>query len=266
MGMLRFISYNIRCNTTVDGENAWPFRRERVASLLQLYRPDLLGLQEVLQEQLDYLVAALPEFGWIGAGRDDGQMAGEYVPIFYRRSQVELIDSGVFWLSETPDVVGSRGWDASLPRTVTWANFVHKETNTPLICLNTHFDHRGPQAQVESAHLLRRFLATQAEKGPSIVSGDFNCTSESSTYQALTADVVDGPILLDTMFQSQSPHHGPSATFNSRFADPLDEKIDYIFCLPGTRVLRHAVLADHWDGLYPSDHLPVLVDIELEMT
>lgn len=264
MKTLRILSFNIRCNTPVDGENAWPYRRERVTSLLHLHRPDLIGLQEVLQDQLDDLITALPDFDWIGGGRDDGKRAGEYVPIFYRRAAFDPIDSGIFWLSESPDVAGSRGWDASLPRTVTWARFVHKNSNAHLFFVNTHFDHRGFQAQVESAHLLRRFLKSQAQDLPVVVTGDFNCTATSPTYAALTKDAdVDGPLLLDTMLHSQAPHHGPTGTFNTRFADPVNDKIDYIFCLPQTQILRHAILADHWDGRYPSDHLPVLVDIDL---
>lgn len=265
MKTLRILSFNIRCNTPVDGEKAWPHRRDQVTSLLQLYQPDLIGLQEVLQDQLDDLIRALPEFDWIGVGRDDGKAAGEYVPIFYRRSRVELIESGVFWLSETPDIAGSTGWDASLPRIATWAHLVDKETRAPLFLLNTHFDHRGPQAQVESAYLLRQFLQRKQMDTPVIVSGDFNCTADSSTYAALTTDpVVDGPPLFDGMFQSRTPHHGPSGTFNTRFVDPVGDKIDYAFCLPNTQIARHAVLADHWDGHYPSDHLPVLIDVELD--
>jgi len=266
--MLRIISFNIRCNRAADGENAWPYRKERVVSLLQLYGPDLIGLQEVVQDQLDYLTTTLPDYNWIGVGREDGKSTGEYVPIFYRRTKLEIVDSGVLWLSETPDVVGSTGWDASYPRTATWARFVHKESSATLFFLNTHFDHRGTLARVESAHLLRRFLKSQALDRPVIVAGDFNCTATSPTYAALTTDSAEGsaadaPILLDAMFQSRTPHHGPSATFTTRFADPLDEKIDYAFCLPGTSIARHAILADHWDGTYPSDHLPVLVDVEL---
>lgn len=264
METVRIISFNIRCNTTVDGENAWPYRSDRVASLLQLYRPDLIGLQEVRQDQLDDLTAALPEFDWIGVGREDGKAGGEYVPIFYRRTELELMENGVFWLSETPNVAGSTGWDASYPRTVTWAHFVQRKSGAPLFFANTHFDHRGVRAQVQSAHLLCTFLDSQELVKPAIISGDFNFTAESSVYAAMTAESAsDGPLLLDSMFESQTPHHGPSGTINTRFADPISDKIDHAFCLPGTQIVRHAVLADHWDGRYPSDHLPLLVDVEM---
>lgn len=263
---LRIISYNIRYNNPSDGTNAWPYRQERVSGLLTLYRPDLIGLQEVLHDQLHDLIERLSDFGWLGVGRDDGQTMGEYAPIFYRYTRLDLMESGTFWLSETPHVAGSFGWDADCVRIVTWAQFSDKTTSSKLLHLNTHFDHRGEQARIESAYLLRRFLAERDHDGAIIVTGDFNCTVESLPYRALTAaDEVESPLLLDAMQHSQTPHHGPTGTTNHRFAEPLGNKIDYIFYYPVTAVtvLRHAILTDHWDGVYSSDHLPVLADLSL---
>ena len=279
--MIRVLSYNIRCNVAVDGENAWPHRKERVAELLTQHEPDLIGLQEVLADQLEDLIQRLPAFDWIGVGRTDGETGGEYVPIFYRRERFTLEASGTFWLSETPDVVGSVGWDASLPRVVTWAKLIDRQTAAPMLHVNTHFDHRGMDSQVQAAYLLRRFLADQSDPCPSVTTGDFNCTEESATYAALTKagandsataalPIVDEPLsdappLLDTMHLSQTPHSGPLETFNGTFTDPLQAKIDYIFVQHPPAdppvIQRHAILADQQDGRYPSDHLPVLVEM-----
>lgn len=264
--MLRVLSYNIRHGKAPDGDYAWPYRKARVASLLNLYQPDLIGLQEVLPAQLDDLCARLPDYQWIGVGRDDGQRAGEHTVIFYRQARLTPRQSDSFWLSPTPAVSGSVGWDAAYPRIVTWASFQDQATGHTFLHLNTHFDHRGAQARLESARLLRRFLATIPPALPVIVTGDFNCTPASLPYHALTlAAMPDGPLLADAMIISAAPHHGPTATTNSNFVNPLRHKIDYIFCHPApqVQVLRHAILADHWDGVYPSDHLPVLADIEV---
>ncbi|MCB9157806.1 MAG: endonuclease/exonuclease/phosphatase family protein [Caldilineaceae bacterium] len=266
--MLRIISYNIRYNNPDDGENAWPHRKARVVELLNRYQPDLIGLQEVRKEPLDDLIAGLPDFGWAGVGRDDGKEAGEFAAIFYRQSRLHLAQSATFWLSETPHVVGSVGWDASLPRVATWAEFADAQNGARFLFVNTHFDHRGMTAQVESAHLLRRFLAERTPALPAIVTGDFNCVEASSPYAALTTAADGTTPLRDAMYASQAAHEGPTGTFNNDFADPLHDKIDYIFvwqpqtaAAPAVQVQRHATLADQQNGRYPSDHLPLLAEV-----
>jgi len=265
---LSTLSYNIRYNNPADGANAWPHRQARVAALLQQYEPDLIGLQEVRQEQLTTLAAALPAYDWLGVGRDDGATAGEYAPIFYRRDHLTVQTSGHFWLSAQPDVVGSFGWDAACVRIATWAIFTDKRADRSFLHLNTHLDHRGLTAQLESAKLLHTFVARHASTLPAIITGDFNCAPDSATYHALTAPspLVDRPFA-DAMTSAATAHEGPIATFTTDFADPLQEKIDYIFLRNGPTasdqlaVTRHAVLADQQGGVYPSDHLPVLVNL-----
>ena len=263
--MLRIISYNIRYNNPGDGANAWPHRKERVAQLLRRHQPDLIGLQEVKKDQLDDLIPRLVDFDWVGVGRDDGKAQGEFAAIFYRRARFDLLDSGSIWLSETPAVIGSVGWDASMARIATWAEFVDKEHGISFCHLNTHFDHRGAVAQIESARLVRRFLAGRQRPLPAIVTGDFNITEKSATYQALTEPDDSTPPLLDAMHLSQNPHEGPAETFNGDFTEPLHVKIDYIFVGQAQsstiQVRRHAILADNQAGVYPSDHLPVLAEL-----
>lgn len=271
---VRTISYNIRYHNPADGDQAWPNRKEQVTALLQRYQPDLIGLQEVLKGQLDDLAAELVDFAWVGVGREDGRTRGEYAPIFYRHTRLDLLDSATFWLSETPQQPGSFGWDAACVRIATWARFQDKTSGATFLMVNTHFDHRGEQAQVESARLLRDFLNDPAQYVPAIITGDFNCTAQDWPYQLLTRPAASAGLpLCDALIYTQMPHHGPVATFTTDFADPLQEKIDFIFvwpgpagedaALPAIQVHHHAILDDQTEGYYPSDHLPVLAEILL---
>ena len=263
---LRLITYNIRYDNPADGDNSWQHRRAAVAALLHHYTPDLIGLQEVLKLQLEDLAAALTEFAWVGVGREDGETKGEYTPIFYRRDRFDLLASDTFWLSSTPAQPGSFGWDAACVRIATWARLQDKTSGATLLLLNTHFDHRGQQAQAESARLLRAFVNAQPEPLPTLITGDFNCTAHSLAYQLLTAATdAAGLPLVDSHRHSQQPPSGPTGTFNTNFADPLHEKIDFVFVWPSAtfQIQQHTILADQAQGRYPSDHLPILVELAL---
>lgn len=253
------MSFNIRYNNPNDGEHAWPNRKERVAGLIEFHGAELVGLQEVLRGQLDELVELLPGYDWIGVGRDDGKSAGEFAPIFYRRDRFELLDRGEFWLSETPDTVASKGWDAALPRIATWAKFKDLQFDRELIHLNTHFDHRGDLARVQSAELILNRLETLGDGLPIVVTGDFNVPPSSEAYQTMTSS------LLDARARSNSEPYGPAGTFAGFTAelDEENERIDYVFINEKFKVLRYGVLSDQWNGRYPSDHQPVLVEVQL---
>ncbi|MFN2284823.1 MAG: endonuclease/exonuclease/phosphatase family protein [Anaerolineae bacterium] len=259
---LRVMSFNIRLNVSHDGPNAWPYRRDLAASMVHLHQPDVIGLQEVLPDQVDDLVARLPDFDWVGVGRDDGARKGEFAAVFYRRARLTLLDQGTFWLSETPDVPGSIGWDAVCIRIATWVKVRDTATNSTFFFYNTHFDHRGKVARQESARLLLQDALTRSGNAPVIVAGDLNCDERAPAYRLLTGDADDIPFRLwDAKTQSATPHHGPSGTFHA-FTGELRDRIDYIFVSDGVHVLRHAILADYWDGKrYPSDHMPVVADV-----
>jgi endonuclease/exonuclease/phosphatase family metal-dependent hydrolase len=259
---LRVMSFNIRLNIVHDGSNAWPYRKDLAASMLHLYRPDVVGLQEALPDQVDDLAVRLPDYAWVGVGRDDGARKGEFAAIFYRRARLTLLDQGTFWLSETPDVPGSLGWDAACIRITTWVQLRDTATDTTFSFYNTHFDHRGEKARDESARLLLKVAHTRAGATPVVVVGDLNCDEDAPAYRLLTDGAEDIPFCLwDAKTQSATPHHGPTGTFHA-FTGALRERIDYIFVSAGVHVLRHATLADHWDGgRYPSDHMPVVADV-----
>ena len=256
---LRVMSFNIRYNNPGDGAHAWPERADRVASTIRFYAPDVVGLQEALKGQITDLEQALPDYAWFGVGRDDGVEGGEFSPVFYRKSRLELVAQGTFWLSETPEVPGSKSWDAAITRIATWARFRDREDGTAFFYLNTHFDHIGQEARVESAALIRQRVGALAGGLPVVVTGDFNVTPENPAYATMTAFLEDARLVSDT------PPHGPEGTFFGFTveADVPGRRIDYVFVSPGVRVLRAATLTDQWHGHYPSDHLPVLADVRL---
>jgi endonuclease/exonuclease/phosphatase family metal-dependent hydrolase len=279
---LRVMTFNIRFDNPKDGPDAWPLRKDKVAGMVRLYDADIVGMQEALRTQIDALDELLPEHDWIGVGRQDGRDAGEFTPIFYRRNRLEIVEKNTFWLSPTPEKVGSRGWDAALPRIVTWAKFKEKQGGGEFYLFNTHFDHQGPMARLESAKLLRTKAVETAGNHPVVVIGDFNCTPTSPPYLWLVGKEPPPPgsaeadkvasvepaapakgALADAMLHTRHPHHGPTTTWNGFKALVPGRKIDHVFVHGPIIVEQHAVLADHWDGRFPSDHLPVLVEIVL---
>ena len=255
---LTVMSYNIRYANPDDGRNAWSQRKEAVSHLVQFYGADLIGLQEVLYEQLTYLEDELTGYGRIGVGRDDGKQSGEYSPIFYAQEKLALLDQGTFWLSDTPERP-SVGWDAALERIVTWGKFQHQASGDTLFFLNTHFDHRGEKARVESARLIQRWIKQQAAGHPIIVTGDFNADPTTEPYRVMT----ESEQLSDAMKISELPSVGPQRTFSGFAVTPElpGERIDYIFVSPDIQVLRHQVVSSHRAGYYPSDHLPVFAEL-----
>lgn len=256
---INIMSFNIRYNNPDDGLNAWPNRKARVASIIEFHDPDLLGLQEVLKGQLDELAQMLPEYEWVGVGRDDGLDNGEFSPIFYKSGRFDLIENGTFWLSESPQTAGSKSWDAALPRIATWALFADKSTSKKVFHLNTHFDHRGEVARIESAKLITRLLPSLAADAPAVVTGDFNKAPNSLVYSNLTE------LLYDSKSLSRKSPHGPEGTFGGFTVeiDESSERIDYVFVSEGIDVLRYGTLSDQWNGYYPSDHLPVIAEVIL---
>ncbi len=262
---LRVMSFNIRVNVSGDGLNAWPYRKDLAASMVHLHQPDVVGLQEALSDQVDDLAARLPDFAWVGVGRDDGACQGEFAAIFYRRARFAFLDQGTFWLSKTPDVPGRLGWDAACVRIATWAKLRDTASDAEFFFYNTHFDHVGVVARRESARLLLKDMHARAGALPVILVGDFNCASDATPYRWLTGGLGKIPLrLYDAQTRSARPHHGPTGTFHAFTGIPR-ERIDYIFVTEGIDVLRHAILADYWDGgRYPSDHMPVVADVILK--
>jgi len=255
------MSYNIRMDTAADGINAWPHRKDAVAAMIGAkYAGDIIGLQEVLKRQLDDIQDRLPGYAWVGVGRDDGRDRGEFSPIFYRTDRFRLLATNTFWLSETPELPGSRSWDAAITRVVTWARFEDLLTGRQLTFFNTHFDHRGEQARVESSQLLLDRLAGIAGDTPFVLTGDLNVQESEQAYRVL----AESNLLDDARYASETGHQGPTASFNDWENVRSDASpIDYIFVGNSIRTLNHRILDDRYDGRFPSDHLPVVSDILL---
>lgn len=253
-------SYNIRFNNPNDGINAWPNRIEMVTALLKYHEADLFGLQEALHGQIEDLATRMPGFKWFGTGRDDGKLKGEFSPIFYNAQKYDLIESGQFWLSETPDVP-SKGWDAALNRICAWGKFKAKDKKKEFFFFNTHFDHIGDTARARAAILIQDKIAqlTAGKKLPVILSGDFNLTPETLPVVLMKKKMLDSYEITET------PPYGPVGTFNAFKRDhPLNMRIDYIFVNDKVNVHKYGVLTDGWDNRYPSDHLPVFVTLSFK--
>jgi len=262
---LRVMSFNLRYNNPGDGDDAWPHRKEIVASMIRFHQADLIGVQEALVGMLDELEMLLPGYARLGVGRADGKDGGEFSAILYRKDRFEVIRQATFWLSDTPDVVASVGWDASMERIATWGLFRDRETGRSFYLFNTHFDHKGEEARRESARLLLRQIDALAGDAPVLVTGDFNTPPDSEPYRVLTTgDGAPKKALHDAMTVSRHGHHGPTATWNGFEAIEPGRRIDFIFVRGPVEVLQHGILGETWDGRFPSDHLPVLAEVQIE--
>lgn len=260
---LNVLTFNIRLNTASDGENAWPYRKDKAASQILFHQIDLLGVQEALHDQMLDLQERLPSYKYAGVGRDNGKTAGEYSAIFYDSTRLIALQSATFWLSLTPDIPGSKSWDAAITRIVTWVHFKDRKTKKDFYAFNTHFDHMGKIARAESARLLLAKVKQIAGKKPVIVMGDFNAEPAAEPIQVLV-DATNNERLYNTIDQTITPHYGPTGTFNGfKNAELSDQPIDHIFLKNGGKVWRHATLSQTWKGRFSSDHFPVLAIIEL---
>ncbi len=266
---LRIMTYNIRYDDQRDTPGSWSQRKEQVVGLLRYHHPDIIGTQEGLKHQLEYIQDHLEGYERFGEGRRGGD-EGEFSAIFYQTDRFAVLRHQTFWLSETPDKTGSKGWDAALPRIVTWGLLRDEQTGREFYIFNTHFDHVGDTARLESAGLLLQKIDEITNNSNIIVTGDFNFEEVSRPYRLLTGHGkhTGSTKLLDTYYYSEHSPHGPNATFSGFKVRPeqLNRRIDYIFVHPGAslKVLQHATLTDFSGGRFPSDHLPVVVDIVVE--
>lgn len=251
---INVMSYNIRLNTSSDGVNAWPNRKDNVKALVKFYDTDILCVQEALPEQFDALLENT-DFDVVGAGRDDGKRKGEFSAVYFNKNRFTKKDGGTFWLSLTPDVP-SKGWDAQLNRVCSWVKLYDKSNKKEFIVFNTHYDHVGVQARIESAKLIKQKIQEIAPKLPVIFTGDLNVTPETEAIATIKS------FLIDTKEISVEPPYGPTGTFNGfKWESPLKDKIDYIFVNKAFKVQKFAVLSDSKEKRYYSDHLPVFVKL-----
>lgn len=252
---LKAMSFNIRMNTVKDGVNQWSNRKEWVSKLVQFNDIDVVGMQEVLHSQLVDLQESLIAYNSVGVGRE-GDTKGEYSPIFYLKNKYELLQSGTFWLAEDPLAVGSKSWDSSLPRIATWVELKDRVNDKVFIFINTHFDHIGQEARIQSVKVIKDKLKSIASKGQSIVfTGDFNVSPENVVYQdILDSGFHDSRLLATNVFDL-------GYTFNAwNIEAPKTNRIDYIFNKGNDlAVWKYQELDVQRGSLFASDHYPVVV-------
>ena len=277
-------SYNLRQKNSSDSVagNGWARRMPVIADLIKFHGFDIFGTQEGFKEQLDGLKSLMPGYEYIGLGRDDGKDKGEHSAIFYRPDTFELLDHGDFWLSETPEKPGL-GWDAVCVRICTWGKFRHRASGKEFVYMNLHMDHVGKVARVESAKLVRSRIKDIVGDGAAIVTGDFNVDQTHESYRTMTAnnELVDS-------YETAELRYAPNGTFNGYHTDGFtNSRIDHVFVTPDIKVRKYGVLTDTYrtpDGPWqdvklnaapreirakkytartPSDHFPVMVQLEL---
>ena len=249
---IRVMGFNVRFGKANDGDDAWPHRRKLVASTIRTFNPDLLGTQETLPFQAEYISSEFPEYSKVGWTREKNPN-GEQCTIFYRTERFELTDSGQFWLSETPEEKYSKSWDSSLPRVATWVVLRDRnDSSKELTYCNTHFDHRGAKARLESARLIYE-RAEELDGIPIILTGDFNCPESSAPWTTLTSS----NLLRDTHRVVHPQANGPEGTFNGFKGTSDGGRIDWILTTKHFTVRSADIDRNSKDGRYPSDHFPV---------
>ena len=258
---INVMSFNIRYDNPEDSLDNWKFRKDRAANAVRFYDVDVLGTQEVLHNQLEDLKQRLPEYGVVGVGREDGKEKGEYSALWYKKNRFDLLDSGYFWLSETPEVPGSKGWDGACERIASWAKLKDKTSGKEFFALNTHLDHVGVVARREGISLMLDRVNQLSGGLPVIVTGDFNSEPESDVIKHVTDP--SNPEHLDARLASPVVY-GPAWSFHDFGKIPYQHRplIDYVFVRNGFDVLRYGVLAETENEAFLSDHAPVLVTVE----
>jgi endonuclease/exonuclease/phosphatase family metal-dependent hydrolase len=261
---MTLMTFNLRYNTPNDGANIWTNRIDRVAQIMLDHDPLIIGTQEGYHVMLTDLQERLADYTWIGKGRM-GEHENEHCAIFYKKQELEVLDQGQFWLSETPDVPASQSWDSNLPRICTWARFVHRASQKQFFLYNTHLDHMGHQARQYGAMLIWDLLRTHREAFglPAVITGDMNSLPHQLPIRFLRGeDEIEGR--RTSLKDAYSVLPGKiGLTAHSFEGGDEGEPIDYIFVTPDIEVLETSVDRRRINGGYPSDHYPIIAKIRM---
>ena len=256
---MRVMTFNIRFGTAKDGPNAWPHRKGLVREAIEAFRPDVLGVQEAHAFQLEALAEWLPDHDRVGVGRIDGEAKGEHCAVLYDRRRLELVGHGDFWLSDTPDVPGSRHWGNGVTRMVTWARLRDRRDGRAFVVFNTHWDHASQPSRMRSADAVRRAVRERAAGDePVILMGDFNAAEDNPAFRHL---VEEPPGLLVDTYRQIHPDAEGVLTYHAWRGGRDGGKIDAVLASPGWEVLAAEIVRTHAEGRYPSDHYPVTATI-----
>jgi len=256
---LAVMTFNIRMDTPYDSLNSWQYRKDVATEIIVNQNIDIVGTQEVLYNQLSDLNNQLKDYDYIGVGREDGKNKGEFSSIFYNKKRLTLVDSGTYWLSETPDVPGSKGWNAACERVATWGIFNIVNTNQQVFAINTHLDHVSNDARVNGIKLILKQIKKLDKKTPIVLTGDFNSTPDSEVVTYIKNHLIDTREIAKETY-------GPNSTFHNFGKIPENDRniIDYIFVNEGVEVTKYSVLDEKLDGIFLSDHNPVVANIVLK--
>lgn len=255
---LRVATFNIRMDTSNDGENAWRYRKNMVNELIRFHDFDIFGTQEGFRHQLQDILNA-GGYDRIGEGRDGGDN-GEHSAIFYKKDKFRLLEKGDFWYSETPEIV-SLGWDApDCNRICSWGKFLDKKSNQIFYFFCSHFDNAGSVARNESSKLLLKKIEEISKGNKSICVGDFNSTPDSQPIKI----IQKSNLLYDAFKITKKPPYGTIGTYQGfDYSSKMDKRIDYIFVTKDIKVSKYASLNDMPYFRFPSDHFPVFAIINL---
>ncbi|MGH8167862.1 MAG: endonuclease/exonuclease/phosphatase family protein, partial [Woeseiaceae bacterium] len=241
-------SFNIRYGTADDGANAWMEREDLVYDVIRRHDSDFVGLQEALRFQLDGIRESVPGYAEVGVGREDGKEGGEYSAILYRAGRWRPELSGTLWLSDTPEVPGSKSWGNEITRIVTWARFVEKKTGRAVWMFNTHFDHISQPSRQRSAELLARRIADREPRDPVVVTGDFNAGEDNRAILYLKNVRETSPVTLVDTFRVSHPDVPEAGTFGEFTGIRSGPKIDYIFVEPDAAVNEAGIIYTNRNG------------------
>ena len=255
---LKVVSYNVRNSNAKDGEDAWPKRIDFFFDTIKALAPDLIGFQEVLPDQHDAIVARMAGYAFAGVARDAGKRAGEWSNIGWRTARFTEVARGDFWLSETPDVAGSKSWDAALTRICSWVRLRDQANGREFIYANTHFDHVGKVARYEASKLIARRVAALAAGAPALLTGDLTINEDNPAYAVLVRPESADAIRWIDAFRTVHPARGPDeASFHGFKGTVKGSRIDFVF--HSSHFVARAAAIDRASrhGRYPSDHYPV---------
>ncbi len=256
---IRVTTFNIRYGTAPDGENVWENRKPLIWEFLDSEKPQVMGLQEALYDQVSAFIERYPQYASVGVGREsDG--GGEYSALLYDRNQFDVLSAETFWLSDTPTVRGSRTWGANFTRTCVWARFLERTTNRIFIVMNTHWDHESQNSRLKSGQLMAKRIREFDPAEPLIVMGDFNIGPSDPARQALTE------VGLRDSFLDLHPNEEQVGTFHGFTGKPSSDKIDAILVSKQWLVTAAEIVRTERDGVYLSDHYPVTATLELKPT
>lgn len=256
---LRIMTFNVR-QISDPPPNSWGERQVLISKLLAEEKPDIIGTQECLFQQVKDMLAILPDYDWVGLGRKGGS-AGEFMAIYYKRSRFDVLEYDHYWLSATPLSIGSTTWGNTIPRMVTWARFLDKQTGKSFYLINTHLDHRSEEARIEGARLIAEKAADLDEELPVLLTGDFNIGEDSEPYRYL----VNEGGFADTWYAAHERINDSLGTFNGFINETGGwTRIDWILMRGSVTVSTSRIINTHYNGLFPSDHFPVMAVVKLE--